>query len=91
MSCHRPLTTAALAIAITAATTGIAQASGAQRTYKVTIVNVTPGNQFTPILAAVHDPAASVFTLGDAPSDELAVLAETGDTGPAAGRPGVAA
>ena len=85
MSCRRPLTTAALAIAVTAATAGTAQATGAERTYKVTIVNVTPGSQFTPILAAVHDPAASVFTLGDPASDELAVLAETGDTGPLQG------
>jgi len=85
MSRIRPIAGALLAgTLVLAATTG-AQATGHERTYRVTIVNITPGSQLTPILAAVHRPSASLFSLGTPASDELALLAETGDTGPLQG------
>ncbi len=67
------------------AATTVVQAGSYERDYRVTIVNITPGNQLTPILAAVHDQSASLFSLGEPSSDELATLAETGDTGPLQG------
>jgi len=75
---------AAVAVLLgTVCVAGTAQASGYhERTYRVTIVNVTPGSQLTPVLAAVHERSASLFTLGEPSSDELAILAEGGDTAP---------
>ena len=60
-------------------------AAGPEFGYRVTIVNVTPGNQLTPVLAAVHSPGAALFELGEPASEELATLAETGDTAPLEG------
>lgn len=51
------------------------------RTYAVTITNITAGQVFTPVLVATHTSDASFFQLGDAPSPELADLAEGGATG----------
>ena len=56
--------------------------------YEVTITNITKGTDlsqglvFTPILVASHAPGVSVFELGEPASDELAMLAEGGDTAP---------
>ena len=50
--------------------------------YKVTITNITRGSSFTPILVASHRPGVELFTLGQAASDELAAMAEGGDTMP---------
>ena len=50
------------------------------RAYDVTITNITPGQTFTPILAATHKSSISFFTLGDEASPELAELAESGST-----------
>ena len=55
--------------------------SPAERTYAVTITNITYGQVFTPVLVATHTRAASFFELGEAPSPELADLAEGGATG----------
>ena len=74
-------TSVAVAVALPA---GVA-AAGPELGYRVTIVNVTSGNQFTPVLAAVHSPAAALFELGQPASEELATLAETGDTAPLEG------
>ena len=51
------------------------------RTYAVTITNITSGQSFTPVLVATHTTDVSFFTLGAAPSAELADLAEGGATG----------
>lgn len=51
------------------------------RTYAVTITNITPGQFFTPVLVATHTADVGYFELGEAPSDELADLAEGGATG----------
>lgn len=59
-----------------------ALATGHQRMYKVSITNITPGNQFTPVLAVTHRSSIALFELGAEPGHELATLAETGDTAP---------
>lgn len=52
--------------------------------YQVTITNLTRGESFTPILVTTHRAGVHMFKLGDAPSTELAALAEGGDTAPMA-------
>ncbi|QQS52962.1 MAG: spondin domain-containing protein [Candidatus Competibacteraceae bacterium] len=60
---------------------GIAAYYGNPR-YAVTITNLTRGSSFTPILVASHRPGVELFELGKAASDELAAMAEGGDTMP---------
>ena len=50
--------------------------------FKVTITNLTRGQVFSPPIAIGHDGKFRLFTLGEEASDELAALAEDGDTGP---------
>lgn len=51
------------------------------RTYQVTITNMTAGETFTPLMVASHSDAPdALFSVGDAPSDALAAMAEGGDT-----------
>lgn len=50
----------------------------------VTVTNLTRGQTFTPVLVASHREGVSLFTLGEAASPELAVLAEEGDVAPLA-------
>lgn len=50
-------------------------------TYAVTITNITAGQSFTPLLVATHNTDISFFELGEAPSEDLADLAEGGATG----------
>ena len=50
--------------------------------YAVTITNLTRGSSFTPILVASHRPGVELFALGQPASDELAAMAEGGDTAP---------
>lgn len=52
--------------------------------YEVTITNLTRGVSFTPILVATHRGGPSLFTLGQASSDELLTVAESGNTAPLA-------
>jgi len=54
----------------------------ADQTYQVTITNVTRGISFTPILAITHKAGSPLFELGSPASDELAAIAEGGDTTP---------
>lgn len=55
-----------------------------QRTYEVTITNLTEGESFTPFLVVSHRSGHPLFTLGQPASAELATLAEGGDTAPLA-------
>jgi hypothetical protein len=48
----------------------------------VIVTNISPGQTFTPILAANHKAATAFFRLGDPASPELATLAEAGDVAP---------
>jgi len=50
--------------------------------YQVTITNLTPGETFTPILVASHKKAPPLFKLGMPASEELAIVAESGNTDP---------
>lgn len=52
--------------------------------YKVTITNLTPGQPLAPVLVATHHRGFEFFKEGDAPSDELAMLAEAGNGQPMA-------
>ncbi len=54
--------------------------------YKVTITNLTPGQPIAPVLAATHRSGMSFFEAGQAPSDELAMLAEAGNGKPMAAK-----
>lgn len=62
------------------AATSMAAAEGYKRFYEVTITNITKGQSFTPQLVTSHSRAVSLFTVGDAASPELEVLAEGGST-----------
>ncbi len=52
--------------------------------YRVTITNLTRAESFTPILVASHKRGVHLFKLGSAASNELAMLAEGGNTVPLA-------
>jgi hypothetical protein len=60
----------------------VAAGSYEQRMYEVTVTNITKGQSFTPILAATHHRSISFFELGDPVSEELATIAEGGNTAP---------
>lgn len=53
--------------------------------YEITITNLTRGQSFTPILVATHKPGVTLFSEGQPASQELAAMAEGGDTGPLTG------
>jgi len=53
-------------------------------TYKITITNLTRGQPIAPAMAATHSPGMSFFQVGNAPSPELASLAEAGNGHPMA-------
>jgi hypothetical protein len=72
-------------VVVCALSAGIAAAAddrerGSQ--FAVTVTNLTRGQTFTPVLVASHREGVSLFTLGQASSPELAVLAEEGDVAP---------
>ncbi len=82
-------TTLAAAVAF-ASSTAIAQgglafpspgASG-EATYEITITNLTPGQTFTPQLLVTHPSSIALFEIGEPAIDELAILAEGGNTAP---------
>ena len=58
-----------------------ASASG-NKSYHVTITNLTHAISFTPILVASHRRPVSIFELGTPASDDLSAIAEGGDIGP---------
>jgi hypothetical protein len=68
-----------LATSVTAATTSWAD-NAEMETYRVSITNLTARQPFAPILAASHRAGMSFFEVGQPPSDELARLAEAGDS-----------
>ncbi len=57
-------------------------AMGPTRDYEVTITNITKGQTFTPTLLVTHKSDISLFTTGEPALDELATLAESGNTAP---------
>ena len=54
----------------------------AERTFSVAITNITKGVSFTPFLVASHDYSLDLFSLGKPSSEELAIIAEGGNTSP---------
>ena len=52
--------------------------------YEVTVLNLTSGLYFTPVLVTTHDPSLAIFEPGTAASSELQTLAEGGDVTPMA-------
>lgn len=62
-----------------AAVTLIASNVAVADSYEVTITNITPGVQFTPIMVASHKKGVSLFTLGSLASDGIERIAEGGD------------
>lgn len=50
------------------------------KSYVVTITNVTANNVITPPLVIIHESSFELFKLGEPSSDELAALAEDGDS-----------
>jgi hypothetical protein len=52
--------------------------------FEVTVTNVTRGQTFTPILVASHKAGVRLFTPGQPASEELAILAESGNVAPLA-------
>ncbi len=55
------------------------------KTFEVTITNITKDQIFTPLLLATHTGAVSLFTPGQAASDELELQAEVGNPMPLRG------
>lgn len=53
-------------------------------TYKISVTNLTPGQPIAPVMAATHRAGLAFFRPGQAPSPELANLAEAGDGHPMA-------
>jgi hypothetical protein len=52
------------------------------RTYRVTLVNLTDGQPFSPPVAATHDRSMRMFQVGHLASEELAAIAQAGNPGP---------
>lgn len=52
--------------------------------YEVSVTNLTRGQQFTPLLVAVHRASVALFQPGRPASAQLATLAEEGSTAPLA-------
>jgi hypothetical protein len=53
-------------------------------TYQITITNLTRGQPIAPVMAATHRAGISFFQVGEAPTLELAYLAEAGNGNPMA-------
>jgi hypothetical protein len=76
---------AVVGLVTAAALAGVATGHGgtpAVGTYRVTLVNLTSGQPFSPPVAATHQKAIRMFEVGELASDELAAIAQDGDEGP---------
>lgn len=74
-----------LSTSILAATNSWADGDGMEM-YKITITNLNHGQPLAPILASSHRSGITFFEVGQAPSDELAMLAEAGNGKPMAAK-----
>ncbi len=75
---------ASLAVVGGLLSSGSVGADHEQQRFRVTVTNLTRGQQFTPILVASHRTGVSLFEAGAPASSELATVAEEGETGPLA-------
>lgn len=73
------LTAATGFIVTVLSTSAFANSFKRDRTYSVTVTNITKATQFTPIAAASHTRAVALFELGQPASSALADMAESGD------------
>ncbi len=73
-----------LFLLVTAALALGAPAMAQEATYEITVTNLTRAQIFAPPIAAVHAPSVGLFTPGEPASDELAVMAEDGNSAPLA-------
>ena len=73
-----------LAAGLAAGALAAGPAAAAERTYKVTITNLTKGQVITPPALVVHRAGFRLFEVNGTASDGLAVLAESGNPGPLA-------
>ena len=71
-------TTAALALGATLPA-ALADSAG---TYRVTLVNLTHGQPFSPPVAATHQKSIRMFRVGDFATDELTAIAQDGNEAP---------
>lgn len=55
--------------------------AGSERTYRVTITNLTSGQPMTPFVVATHSGSTGIFEVGSAASPGLQALAENGAAG----------
>jgi hypothetical protein len=55
--------------------------AGSERTYRVTITNLTNGQPMTPFVVATHSGSTSIFEVGSAATPGLQALAENGAAG----------
>jgi Spondin_N len=53
-----------------------------RRTYRVTLLNLTDGQPFSPPVAATHERGIHMFQVGRLASDELAAIAQAGNQAP---------
>ena len=68
---------AAMALALTVVSAAPADA-GSERTYRVTITNLTSGQPMTPFVVAAHSGSTAIFNAGSSASAGLQSLAENG-------------
>lgn len=80
MNISKALIMAGLLVSTTAIADHKGKGKSKMHTYAVTITNITQGQSFTPVLVASHTSDVSFFELGEAPSADLADLAEGGAT-----------
>lgn len=73
---------AAVALTLTVALPAASEDGEALRTYRVTLVNLTDGQPFSPPVAATHDRDMRMFRVGRLASDELAAIAQAGNQAP---------
>jgi hypothetical protein len=63
-------------------TTAMAGSGSQERMYRVTLLNLTGGQPFSPPVAATHRRGEHMFQVGGLASDELAAIAQGGMQGP---------
>ncbi len=82
----KPLFSSVLISLAVASTLGIqavhADTDHKSRNFEVTVTNLTRGQQFTPLLVATHKKGVKLFKPGSPASQQLATLAEEGNTMP---------
>lgn len=77
----KPLAAATLCVALIMSIPELARGEG-NKTYKVTITNLTAGQPFTPPVIFTHTRHTGVFAVGEAASEAIQALAENGNSTP---------